>query len=91
MVLFKDGEKIGECEPYMYGGQQGFQKFLVVIAMLCIPWMFAGKPYLIYKYRQLQAQQVVSMANYNESFMKQGLNCKFFLRHNNSTTRPPQA
>ncbi|CAG7831417.1 unnamed protein product [Allacma fusca] len=62
MVLFKNGEKIGECEPYMYGGQQGFQKFLVVIAVLCIPWMLAGKPYLIYKYRQLQHQQFTNVS-----------------------------
>lgn len=63
MVLFKSGDKVGECEPYMYGGQEGFQKFLIVIALLCVPWMFAGKPYLIYKYRQLQAQQVVELSD----------------------------
>ncbi|ODN05833.1 hypothetical protein Ocin01_00844 [Orchesella cincta] len=54
MVLFKSSEKVGECEPYMYGGQEGFQKFLVVIGLLCVPWMLCAKPYLIYKQRQLQ-------------------------------------
>lgn len=61
MVLFKSGEKIGECEPYMYSGQEGFQKFLVVIAVFCVPWMLFGKPYLIYKHRQLQHQQFTNV------------------------------
>lgn len=58
MVLFKSSQKVGVCEPYMYGGQEGFQKFLVVIALFCCPWMLCGKPYLIYKQRQLQHNKV---------------------------------
>ena len=59
MVLFKSGEKVGDCEPYMYGGQEGFQKFLVVIAMFCVPVMLFAKPYLIYKQRMLAHQKVM--------------------------------
>jgi len=59
MVLFKTTEKVGDCEPYMYGGQEGFQKFLVVIALACVPWLMFGKPYLIYKQRQLSHMKVV--------------------------------
>jgi len=61
MVLFKDPEGAdpakeddpNACWPYMYAGQRGFQRFLVVIGLFCVPWMLAGKPYLIYKQRQL--------------------------------------
>lgn len=59
MVLFKTTEKVGDCEPYMYGGQNGFQRFLVVIAVLCVPWMLCAKPYLIFKQRQLQHNKVI--------------------------------
>ncbi|UYV79513.1 unc-32 [Cordylochernes scorpioides] len=56
MLLFKyPGEK---CEPChlcpMYGGQQVIQSLLVVIALICIPWMLLVKPYMIYKARQMQ-------------------------------------
>jgi len=45
MVLFKENERDSpECEPYMFAGQQGIQKFLVVIAVICIPWMLLAKP-----------------------------------------------
>lgn len=33
----------------MYAGQPVFQGMLVVIAMLCIPWMLFAKPYMLYK------------------------------------------
>ncbi len=42
----------------MYGGQEGFQKFLLVIALLCVPVLLFGKPYLIYKQRMLAHQKV---------------------------------
>lgn len=62
MVLFKssyppNGE-VPDCDPYMYGGQEGFQKLLVVIALFCVPWMLAAKPYLIYKERKLRLEKV---------------------------------
>merc|ERR1712096_350763 len=45
MVLFKDNEPDSpECEAYMYAGQAGIQKFLVIIAVVCIPWMLLAKP-----------------------------------------------
>jgi len=45
MILFKDNENDSpECDPYMYAGQQGFQGFLVVIAVICVPWMLLAKP-----------------------------------------------
>jgi V-type H+-transporting ATPase subunit a len=58
MVLFKTTEKVGDCEPYMYGGQEGFQKFLFVIAIMCVPWLLFSKPYLIHKQRLLATQKM---------------------------------
>jgi len=45
MVLFKDNEPDSpECEAYMYMGQSGIQHLLVLIAVICIPWMLLVKP-----------------------------------------------
>ncbi|KAG8190723.1 hypothetical protein JTE90_024858 [Oedothorax gibbosus] len=33
----------------MYAGQPVFQGMLVVIALICIPWMLCAKPYMLYK------------------------------------------
>jgi len=45
MVLFKPNEKdSGECDEYMYWGQEGIQHTLVVVAVICIPWMLLVKP-----------------------------------------------
>lgn len=56
MFLFnyKDGD-----DKLIYHGQQGFQSFLVVVAVLCVPWMMLGKPmYLRYtkRYGQFKHQ-----------------------------------
>merc|ERR1719158_1759607 len=45
MVLFKDNEPDSpECEAYMYMGQSGIQHLLVLVAVVCIPWMLLVKP-----------------------------------------------
>merc|ERR1712158_180085 len=45
MVLFKDNEPDSpECEAYMYMGQAGIQHLLVLVAVVCIPWMLLAKP-----------------------------------------------
>ncbi|XP_035825666.1 V-type proton ATPase 116 kDa subunit a1 [Aplysia californica] len=47
MFLFNYGK-----HPLIYSGQKGFQSFLVVLAVLCVPWMMFGKPmYLRYQTR----------------------------------------
>ncbi|KAL6424225.1 hypothetical protein ACFW04_009816 [Cataglyphis niger] len=58
MVLFKPAAKVGECEPYMYGGQGGLQKFLVIVALLCVPWMLLAKPILMMRNRKKQHYQL---------------------------------
>lgn len=58
MVLFKPATKVGNCDPYMYGGQSGLQKFLVVVALLCVPWMLLAKPILMMRNRRKQHYQL---------------------------------
>lgn len=49
MVLFKydNYDKHDGCDPYMFGGQVGLQKFLVIMAVLCVPVLLLGKPILL--------------------------------------------
>ncbi|XP_063984343.1 V-type proton ATPase 116 kDa subunit a 1 isoform X2 [Diachasmimorpha longicaudata] len=59
MVLLKDGSPPSVCKTeYMYAGQSGFQKFLLVIALLCIPWMLLAKPIMIMKERRKHHYQL---------------------------------
>ncbi|XP_021921390.1 V-type proton ATPase 116 kDa subunit a isoform X2 [Zootermopsis nevadensis] len=46
MVLFNENSAPEVCDQYMYSGQRPFQMLLVVIALLCIPWMLFAKPML---------------------------------------------
>lgn len=65
MVLFKspDINQNSDCSPYMFAGQAGFQKFLVIIAVLCIPWMLFAKPIHIMRSRKAQHQAIVPTEN----------------------------
>ncbi|CAD7084291.1 unnamed protein product [Hermetia illucens] len=55
MVLFKaPNEPTKNCEAYMYAGEGFFEKLLVIIAVLCIPWMLLGKPIHIMRERKHQ-------------------------------------
>jgi len=49
MMLMKyDKEPLPGCETvYMFGGQEGLQKFMVVIALLCVPVLLLGKPFYV--------------------------------------------
>ncbi|XP_032674157.1 V-type proton ATPase 116 kDa subunit a isoform X2 [Odontomachus brunneus] len=58
MVLFKHVNKVGVCDPYMYSGQGGLQQFLVILAVLCIPWMLLAKPILMMRNRKKQHYQL---------------------------------
>lgn len=58
MVLFNKSVRREPCEENMYAGQQGLQKFLVVIALLCIPWMLFAKPFMMMQERKKQHYQL---------------------------------
>lgn len=56
MVLFKaPNPSEGDCTPWMYMGQEFLQKVLVILALLCIPWMLLAKPLLIMQERKKAA------------------------------------
>ena len=58
MVLFKSTDPVSpECSVYMFAGQAFIQKFLVIGALLCVPWMLFAKPYLIMKERKNAVHQ----------------------------------
>lgn len=45
-----------KCDQFMFTGQKELQIALIVIAMLCIPWMLLGKPlYIMLKQRSHHA------------------------------------
>lgn len=54
MVLFKNPEypEEGKCSPYMFWGQRGLQKLLVLCALACIPWMLLSKPVHVMRSRK---------------------------------------
>ena len=47
MVLFKEATHIEHCDDEMFAGQFGLQYFLVIISVLCVPWMLLAKPIYI--------------------------------------------
>lgn len=49
MVLFKDNKAEEGCDAYMYAGQKGIQMILVLVSVLCVPWMLFAKPLAIRK------------------------------------------
>ncbi|XP_076293522.1 V-type ATPase subunit a family protein Vha100-1 isoform X2 [Lasioglossum baleicum] len=58
MVLFNGGVAPKECSPWMYAGQEGFQKLLVIVAVLCIPWMLFGRPFMLMYNKKKQHVQL---------------------------------
>ncbi|XP_059150243.1 V-type proton ATPase 116 kDa subunit a 1-like isoform X2 [Physella acuta] len=64
MFLFNYGKYVspgshitGDQKQFIYSGQQGLQSFLVVIAVLCVPWMMLGKPFYL-RYINKYGQEV---------------------------------
>ncbi|XP_037093376.1 V-type proton ATPase 116 kDa subunit a1-like isoform X2 [Pollicipes pollicipes] len=71
MFLLKDmnadskGSGLGEeyCDGYLFDGQKGFQYFLLLIGVLCIPWMLIAKPALIFWQRRNAARSQLPATN----------------------------
>lgn len=58
MVLFNKPVQLKGCDKWMYAGQDGFQKFLVVVAVICIPWMLLAKPITLMRNAKKKHYQV---------------------------------
>ena len=77
MVLFKDNDD--EIEPgcesgYMYSGQKHIQRLLVLIAVVCVPWMFFVKPFM-----QMREANQKSSARQQLNVNGQGMNYLYYL------------
>lgn len=75
MVLFKAPEYNPEtdpCSPWMFAGQAGLQKFLVLVAVVCIPWMLLAKPIMIMRARKNPTHQPMPVADGGETDMENG-------------------
>lgn len=46
-----------EAEKQLYPGQAFVQTMLLLLAVVCVPWMLCAKPYLIYREKQRTAGQ----------------------------------
>ncbi|XP_063587186.1 V-type proton ATPase 116 kDa subunit a 1-like isoform X1 [Penaeus indicus] len=73
MVLMKGYQSTPDtdpCSPYMYAGQFGFQRFLVCIGLICVPWMLLAKPFILH--RNNKRKQMMSQANGGEGVIEEG-------------------
>uniref|UniRef100_A0A1Y1MG49 V-type proton ATPase subunit a n=2 Tax=Photinus pyralis TaxID=7054 RepID=A0A1Y1MG49_PHOPY len=64
MVLFKEPNKVEDCADFMYNGEMGIERFLVVIAVICVPWMLLAKPIYIMR-NQKKSNYMVSHEQMN--------------------------
>ena len=55
MVLFRGNKAEPDCEPYIYGGEREIQSILVIVALLCVPWMLLAKPFMLKKAHNAKA------------------------------------
>ncbi|XP_074039247.1 V-type ATPase subunit a family protein Vha100-1 isoform X2 [Leptinotarsa decemlineata] len=61
MVLQKKTPYDPDClTSDMFAGQQGIQKFLLICAIICIPWMLLAKPVMIMRERRKSQHYSVS-------------------------------
>lgn len=59
MILQKTPEKTNECSPYMFPYQAIVQVMLVLVAVICIPWMLLVKPlHILYKRKMAAVKRI---------------------------------
>lgn len=64
MMLFKKSEIEKPCDAYMYSGQQSMQKVLLIMALICIPWMLLGAPLYEILFRRKPKVNIQQVNNY---------------------------
>ncbi|XP_045542056.1 V-type proton ATPase 116 kDa subunit a1 [Papilio machaon] len=68
MALFTTSKPVDkDCDAYMFESQQSLQKFLLIIALLCVPILFFGTPLYIYVKNQSKRKEL----------LKSGIHSKF--------------
>ncbi|XP_060078053.1 V-type proton ATPase 116 kDa subunit a 1-like isoform X2 [Ylistrum balloti] len=79
MVLFSYDENAQPSVRPFYAGQKGFQIFLVLLALACVPWMWFAKPFLLrhwHRYGQFKHQQLSvqsgDLVNHAQEINQQG-------------------
>merc|ERR1711972_1272885 len=58
-----------ECEAYMYMGQSGIQHLLVLVAVICVPWMLLVKPLINKNKPKMPGEE----ADFTEVMILQGI------------------
>lgn len=58
MMLFGSTEVLDGCEEFMFEGQYLLQVVLVLVALLCIPWMLLGHPIYVLIQRRAKPKGV---------------------------------
>ncbi|KAL3836931.1 hypothetical protein ACJMK2_022337, partial [Sinanodonta woodiana] len=62
LMTYPENDKNPSVQTF-YPGQKGFQIFLVVLAMICVPWMLLVKPLLLRHWNRYGQQRLASTYN----------------------------
>lgn len=74
MMLFKNRDPEKDCDEYMFESQGDVQRILVLLALLCIPYMLLGKPiYIMVNRKKTQKPQINGNQGKRNGDINQGL------------------
>ena len=60
LLSYPDPQTVPESSQVFYSSQKTVQTILLLIAVLCIPWMLLGKPIYIIMQRKKKAKVIIS-------------------------------
>lgn len=68
IAMFLTPGTVVEGDTRLYPGQGGVQVVLLLVALVCVPWMLCVKPYLQWKeLQQVQAQGYINLGHADEN------------------------